>query len=105
MPKLIYMVGVAGSGKSTIAMRFASHMKEEVVLLSSDAIRGEIYGDENCQKNPGRVFDIMHQRTVDALSQGISVIYDATNLSCKRRMNFLKSLQKWKNPAGSFLQV
>ena len=27
-------------------MRIASQMKEEVVLLSSDAIRGEIYGDE-----------------------------------------------------------
>jgi predicted kinase len=92
MPKLIMMVGVAGSGKSTIAMRIASQMKEEVMLLSSDAIRGEIYGDENCQRDPGRVFDIMHQRTVVALSQGISVIYDATNLSCKRRMNFLKSI-------------
>ena len=92
MPKLIYMVGVSGSGKSTIAMRIASQMKEEVVLLSSDAIRGEIYGDENCQRDPSRVFNIMHQRTVVALSQGISVIYDATNLRCKRRMNFLKSI-------------
>ena len=92
MPKLISMVGPAGSGKSTIALRIASQMKEEVMLLSSDAIRGEIYGDENCQRDPGRVFDIMHQRTVVALSQGISVIYDATNLSCKRRMNFLKSI-------------
>lgn len=84
----------AGSGKSTIAMRIATQMKEEVVLLSSDAIRGEIYGDENCQCNPGRVFDIMRQRTVAALSKGISVIYDATNLSCKRRMNFLKSIAR-----------
>jgi predicted kinase len=67
-------------------------MKEEVVLLSSDTIRGEIYGDENCQRDPGRVFDIMHQRAVKALSQGISVVYDATNLSCKRRINFLKSI-------------
>lgn len=92
MPKLIMMVGVAGSGKSTVAMKIVSQMKEEVVLLSSDAIRGEIYGDENCQRDPGRVFDIMHQRTVAALSQGIGVIYDATNLSCKRRMNFLKSI-------------
>ena len=92
MLHFIMMVGVAGSGKSTIAMRIASQMKESVVLLSSDAIRGEIYGDENCQKNPGRVFDIMHQRTVNALVQGISVIYDATNLSCKRRMGLLKSI-------------
>lgn len=73
-------------------MQIATQMKEEVVLLSSDAIRGEIYGDENCQCNPGRVFDIMRQRTVAALSKGISVICDATNLSCKRRMNFLKSI-------------
>ena len=92
MPKLIMMVGVAGSGKSTIAMQIASQIKEEVVLLSSDTIRGEIYGDENCQNNPGRVFDILHQRVVKALSQGVSVVYDATNLSCKRRMNFLKSI-------------
>ena len=92
MVKLIMMCGVSGSGKSTIAMRIASQMKEEVVLLSSDTIRGEIYGDENCQRDPGRVFDIMHQRTVAALSQGISVVYDATNLSCKRRMGFLKSI-------------
>lgn len=92
MPQFIMMVGIAGSGKSTIAKQIASQMKEEVAMLSSDAIRGEIYGDENCQHNHGRVFDIMHQRTVEALSQGISVIYDATNLSCKRRMNFLKSI-------------
>ena len=92
MPKLIYMIGIAASGKSTIAMQIASQIKEKVVLLSFDAIRGEICGDENCQHDPGRVFDIMHQRTVAALSQGISVIYDATNLSCKRRMGFLKSI-------------
>ena len=92
MAELIYMIGIAGSGKSTIAMRIASQVKEEVVLLSSNTIRGEIYGDENCQRDPGRVFDIMYQRTVAALSQGISVVYDDTNLNCKRRMNFLKSI-------------
>jgi predicted kinase len=93
-PELIMLVGVAGSGKSTIGMRIATRYKEDIVLLSSDIIRGEIYGDENCQKNPGRVFDILHQRAVKALSQGISVIYDATNLSCKRRMGFLKSIAR-----------
>ena len=74
MAELIYMIGIAGSGKSTIAMRIASQVKEEVVLLSSYTIRGEIYGDENCQRDPGRVFDIMYQRTVAALSQGVSVV-------------------------------
>ena len=90
MAKLIMMCGVSGSGKSTIAMRYA--VKQSAIIFSSDSIRGEIYGDENCQKNPGRVFDILHQRITKALSEGFDVVYDATNLSCKRRMNFLKSI-------------
>lgn len=90
MPKLIMMVGVAGSGKSTVAMHYA--LTESAIIYSSDDIRGEIYGDENCQKNPGRVFDILHQRITKTLSEGFDVVYDATNLSCKRRMNFLKSI-------------
>lgn len=90
MPKLIMMCGVSGSGKSTIAMRYA--VKQSAIIFSSDSIRGEIYGDENCQKNPGRVFDILHQRITKTLSEGFDVVYDATNLSCKRRMSFLKSI-------------
>ena len=90
MATFIMMVGVSGSGKSTIAMEYAEKYNAEV--FSSDTIRGEIYGDENCQKDPGRVFNIMHQRTLKALRDGKSVVYDATNLSCKRRMNFLKGL-------------
>ena len=90
MAELIMMVGVAGSGKSTIAMRYA--LTRSAIIYSSDSIREEIYGDENCQKNPGRVFDILHQRIIKALSQGFDVVYDATNLSCKRRMNFLKTI-------------
>lgn len=90
MAELIMMCGISGSGKSTIAMRYA--LTRSAIIYSSDSIRKEIYGDENCQKNPGRVFDILHQRVIKALSQGFDVVYDATNLSCKRRMNFLKTI-------------
>ena len=90
MAELIMMCGVSGSGKSTIAMRYA--LTRGAIIYSSDAIREEIYGNENCQKNPGRVFDILHQRVTKALSEGFDVVYDATNLSCKRRMNFLKTI-------------
>lgn len=90
MPELVYMVGVAGSGKSTIAMQYA--IKHSHLIFSSDSIRKELYGDENCQRNPGRVFDILHQRITKALREGYDVVYDATNLSCKRRMSFLKSI-------------
>ena len=90
MAELIMMVGISGSGKSTVAMRYA--LTRSALIFSSDSIRKEIYGDENCQKNPSRVFDILHQRIIKALSQGFDVVYDATNLSCKRRMDFLKTI-------------
>ena len=45
-PILTMLVGVAGSGKSTVAKQIAQ--KSGAHIHSSDAIRAEIYGDENC---------------------------------------------------------
>lgn len=91
IPIFTMMIGVSGSGKSTVAAEIAKETGAEIV--SSDAIRGEVYGDENCQTNPARVFEIVHQRVQRALREGRDVIMDATNLSCKRRMAFLKTLK------------
>lgn len=88
--ELIMMVGVAGSGKSTYAQSAAEMI--DATIFSSDAIRGELYGDEGEQRNPGKVFDILHRRIIKHLREGGRAIYDATNLSCKRRMGFLKML-------------
>ena len=60
--------------------------------ISSDKIRGEIYGDEGCQDNPSAIFDIMFKRTKEALDKGNSIIYDATNINRKRRIALLKQL-------------
>lgn len=91
MPTLTMMVGVAGSGKSTVSDKIAR--KTGAVIVSSDAIRGEIYGDENCQANSAKIFEIVHQRIRSLLKGGSDVIYDATNLSCKRRMAYLRTLK------------
>ena len=88
-PKFIMLVGVPGSGKSTFAKEL---LDEFTIHLSSDAIRKEIYGDENCQDDPSRVFNIMHERTLKALKDGINVIYDATNITRKSRLSILKQL-------------
>ena len=90
MPTLTTMVGITGAGKSTIAAQIAA--STGALIVSSDAIRGEIYGDENCQTDPGKIFNIVHQRIHKALVEGKDVIMDATNLSCKRRMTFLRDL-------------
>jgi predicted kinase len=90
MATLTMMVGVSGSGKSTVAQRIAE--ETGAYIASSDAIRGQIYGDENCQANHARVFEILHKDILHRLKAGQDCVYDATNLSCKRRMAYLKTL-------------
>lgn len=92
MSDLIMLVGVSYSGKSFYAEQLAK--QTGAVIVSSDAIRGELWGDENDQRNPAKVFEVVHSRIHNLLKEGKDVIYDATNLNCKRRMNFLKTIEK-----------
>lgn len=91
-PKLIILVGIPGSGKSTYAQSF-----EELgwVHLSSDLIRKELYGDESIQGDPNEVFSLMQKRAVDALNNGQSVIYDSTALTRKDRAGIIAACPKF----------
>lgn len=93
MAKLIMMMGLPGSGKSAKAERLKESMKK-VVLLSSDNIREELLGDRRDNEHNAEVFEELHRRAKEALSQGIDVIYDATNINSKRRVGFLRQLPK-----------
>ncbi len=88
-PTFIMLVGIPGSGKSTYAKE---QVNEFTKHFSSDAIRKELYGDENCQDDPSRVFNLMQQRTIEALRNGYDVIYDATNITRKSRKAILSQL-------------
>ena len=90
--EFVMTIGLSGSGKTTWAHTYKLH-NLPCTLLDSDTIRGELYGDENCQDNPAKVFDLMYRRTCEALSRGESVCYCATNLSMKRRIHLLKQLR------------
>lgn len=87
------LVGISGSGKTTYAHYMKNTFLEPVEIVSSDSIREELYGDESIQGNPNKVFRIMLARTKRYLGEGKSVIYDATNLSDRRRINLLKELK------------
>lgn len=88
MVKLFMYVGLSGSGKSSYKI------DEEVVVVSSDALRAELYGDENDQTHNTEVFDELHKRVKSALLRGKNVVFDATNLSSRRRKHFLNSISK-----------
>lgn len=96
MSVLYYLVGLPGAGKSYYAQQLRKE-NPDCVYLSSDEIRKELYGDENCQDNPSQVFDLMLRRTIQALKSGDTVIYDATNVVRRNRMNVLKSIGYLKN--------
>ena len=74
-PSLVVLIGAAGSGKSTLAARlFAT---EEVV--SSDALRARISGDEANQRVSGVAFRILHRMVGERLARGQLTVVDATN--------------------------
>lgn len=91
--KVIVMMGLQGSGKSTKSERLKEAM-EKVVLLSSDNIREELFGDRRDNEHNAQVFEELHRRVKEALKQGVDVIYDATNINSKRRIAFLRQLPK-----------
>lgn len=92
-PTFLMLVGLPASGKSTLAKEIMK-TGDDIVYLSSDALRLELFGDENNQDNNGVVFNEMAVRTRQALKDGKHVIYDATNVSRKKRKGLLQQLPK-----------
>lgn len=87
-PKLILLVGIPGSGKTTYAKNYIEQ-NYNTIHLSSDATRKELYGDENIQGNPGDVFSLMQKRAIESLDNGCNVLYDATNMTRKDRAGII----------------
>lgn len=91
MNKFIMMVGLPGSGKSTLAKELA--LKDRAALHSSDDLREELFGDANNQDNNELVFQELNRRINQDLSEEKSVVYDATNLSYKKRKLYLDRIK------------
>ena len=91
IPEFVMLVGLPGSGKSYLAdILFA----KKYSIHSSDEIRKELSGDINNQNINSQVFQTLHRRIKDDLKNGISCVYDATNINYKKRMSFLQELNK-----------
>ena len=100
-PILIMMVGLQGSGKTTLANEIQSCIEicsgREVHICSSDRIRGQLFGDESVQTNNDEVFNVLHKNIKTILKGTNVVIYDATNVNKKRRKAFLKEVSYIEN--------
>ena len=91
------LIGVAGVGKSTY---IEQHKTEKSLVLSSDTLRIELFGDLEAGNAPEAipvVFKTLHERMKEALlsKQYDTIFYDATNLSRKLRKGFYEQFKKY----------
>lgn len=90
---LMVMVGPPGSGKSTLA----DDIQKEtgMPIVSSDAIRKEMLGDESIQRNQEEVFDRVYSRIKKHSIGKHNVLYDATNCNVYYRKKFVDDFRDW----------
>ncbi|MFP4297815.1 MAG: AAA family ATPase [Spirulinaceae cyanobacterium] len=86
-----FLIGIPASGKSTLARRIAQ-LDPPTVIISTDTIRGELFGDEIIQGEWGQIEALVIQRIKAAIASGNPVIYDATNAQKEWRQDILKKL-------------
>lgn len=84
----IMNIGLPSSGKSTW-----SQSQKNFIIHSSDELRKELYGNLNDISKNDKLFQELHNRIKKDLLSGNNVIYDATNISYKRRMQFLNEIK------------
>lgn len=101
MAKLIFLIGLPSAGKSSYCEAYKV-LNPDVVIVSSDAIREEVFGDVNDQLHNQEVFNIVEKRCREALKANKEVVLDATNLNRKRRINFIKVMPKCEVEAVVF---
>jgi predicted kinase len=89
-PWFVMMVGLPASGKSTIARSY-----KDYIIHSSDALREELFGDINDNNHNDQLFKELHKRIKNDLANSKDVVYDACNISYKRRMQFLKEIERY----------
>ena len=91
-PTLWVMVGLSGSGKSSVAKEIAEN-NSNTIIVSSDSIREELTGDYGDQKNNKEVFKVFHKRIREALENNTNVIADATNITMRSRRAIIENIK------------
>ncbi|BAZ33844.1 hypothetical protein NIES4074_63580 (plasmid) [Cylindrospermum sp. NIES-4074] len=102
-----FLIGIPGSGKSSLAAELAKLGNYRVV--STDAIRQQLYGNATIQGEWSQIESKVISEIAEAIAQGDTVIYDATNAKRPWRMDLLQKLNSsLTNPVlwmGWYLQT
>jgi protein phosphatase len=94
-PSLVALVGASGAGKSTFA---AAHF-EPAEVVSSDAFRAIVSGDESDQSATKQAFELLHAGVAERLRAGRLTVVDATNVKTAHRGPLLELARRHGVPA------
>lgn len=102
MNRIIVLCALPGAGKSYHAQKLyeeAIASGTDARIFSSDAIRGELYGDESILGNANEVFQVLEERLISYIeaNPNATAIYDATNLTAKTRKGIINRLKKTRS--------
>ena len=102
MSKLMVMIGLPRSGKSTLAKEMQSKAMQlhgdNYTILSADAIRMELNGVKAPQKNERKVWELFYKRYEQYLAEGRDIIIDNTNVVGFYREGLLQHVKNTKHP-------
>lgn len=104
--KLYIMIGVAGSGKTTRAWQHVGD--EHAKVFSSDDYREEMYSSlSEGNRHNDEVFRSLHKDLLTFLSEnnGVTAVYDATNLNRKRRRGIYEQFSKYATVIAEVVYV
>jgi protein phosphatase len=94
-PCLVVLVGAAGSGKSTLAARLFAPDQ----ILSSDAYRRSVSGDDGDQSATTAAFRRLHHDVHVRLAERRTTVVDATSVTAYARRSLVRISVKHDVPA------
>jgi predicted kinase len=84
MTRLILLIGLPGSGKSSLAQQLVAECPQHR-LIATDAIREQLFGDEAIQGSWLLVWSEVQRQLSQAGEEKRQAIFDATNAARKHR--------------------
>ena len=91
MAILYMMIGIPGSGKSTVAERLLEK-KYGAYVVSTDTLRHELLGNADDQSQNGKIHAEARNRVLYALRAGKDACHDATNIKAEHRAQLLNEM-------------
>lgn len=102
MKTINMLIGLPGIGKSTFIRQQFNN--QPITVLSTDAIRKELTGDEANTSKDKKMWATLYDRFESSLQStrknDANIVLDATFLNRKRRVSFFEIIRNWINNQG-----